>query len=64
MKSAGPGGVTEITEILRFTQYLRPWHFSQLVLERHWMGDQLQTFIQTAIRLNVQIFGIPISDFQ
>ena len=45
MKAASPGRVAEIAHALRFTQHLRPRHFVQVILERHWMGNKLQAFI-------------------
>ena len=62
MKSTSPGRMTEIAHALRFTQYLRPRHFVQMVFERHRMRDELKTLIQTAVRLDVEIFGVGVRD--
>ena len=64
MQSAGSCRVAEITHALRFTQHLRPRHFVQMILERHWMGNKLQAFIQAAVRLDVQIFGILVCNIK
>ena len=41
VKSAGSCRVAEVPHALRFAQYLRPRHFSQMVFQRHWMGYEL-----------------------
>ena len=64
MKSAGSGGVAEIAHALRLAQHLRPRHFVQVILERHWMGNKLHAFIQAAVRLDVQVLRVRIGDIQ
>ena len=54
--------MAEVPHALRFTQHLRPRHFVQMVFERHWMGNKLQAFIQTAVRLDVEIFCVLVRD--
>ena len=56
--------MAEITHALRFTQYLRPRHFIQMVLECHRVCDKLEAFIQTAVRLDVEIFGVGVRDVE
>ena len=62
MKAASSCRVAEITHALRLTKDFRPRHFVQMVLERHWMGNKLQAFIQAAVRLDVQVFGVGVRD--
>ena len=64
MKAASSCRMAEVPHALRFTQHLRPRHFVQMILERHWMGNKLQAFIQATIRLYIQIFTISIGDVQ
>ena len=35
-----------------------------MVFERHRMSDKLQAFIQAAVRLDVQVFGVGVRDVQ
>ena len=56
--------MAEVPHALRFTQHLRPRHFVQMVFERHWMGNKLQAFIQTAVRLDVEIFCVLVRDVE
>ena len=62
MKAASSCRMAEIAHALRFTQYLCPRHFVQVILERHGMRDELQALIQTAVRLYVQVFSVSIGD--
>ena len=62
MKSAGSCRMTEIAHALRFAEDFRPRHFVQMVFERHRMSDKLQAFIQAAVRLDVQVFGVGVRD--
>ena len=64
MKSAGSCRMTEIAHALRFAEDFRPRHFVQMVFERHRVSNELQSFIQTAVRLYVQIFAVSIGDVQ
>ena len=64
VKSAGSCRMAEVPHTLRFTQHLRPRHFSQMVLERHRVGDEFQPFIQTAVCLDVEIFSILVRDVE
>ena len=56
--------MAEVPHALRFTQHLRPRHFVQVILERHWMGNKLQAFIQAAVRLDVEIFCVLVRDVE
>ena len=62
MKAASSCRMAEVPHALRFTQHLRPRHFVQMVFERHRMSDKLQAFIQAAVRLDVQVFGVGVRD--
>ena len=62
MKSTSPGRVAQITHALRLAKDFRPRHFIQVILERHWMGNKLQAFIQAAVRLDVEIFCVLVRD--
>ena len=64
VKSAGSCRVAEVPHALRFAEDFRPRHFVQMVFERHRMGDKFKTFIQTAVRLYIQIFTISVGDVQ
>ena len=64
MKPAGSGGVAEVSHALRLAKNLRPRHFVQVVFERHRMCNELQAFIQTAVRFDVQVFGILIRNVE
>ena len=54
--------MAEVPHALRLAEDFRPRHFIQVVVQRHRMGYELQTFIQTAVRLDVQVFGIGVRD--
>ena len=56
--------MAEVPYTLRFTQHLCPRHFSQMVLERHRVGDEFQPFIQTAVCLDVEIFSVLVRDVE
>ena len=62
MKSTSPGRVAQITHATGLAENFRPRHFIQVVVQRHRMGYELQTFIQTAVRLYVQVFSVSIGD--
>ena len=62
VQTTGPGGVAEVVELLRFTKYRRPRHFVQMVFQCHRMRYELQAFIQAAVRLDVQVFGVGVRD--
>ena len=64
VQSASPGGVAEVVEFLRFTKHRRPRHFVQMVFKRHRVRDELQTIVQAAVRLDVQVLRVRISDIQ
>ena len=64
MKSTRPGRVAQITHALRLAENFCPWHFSQMVLERHRVGDEFQPFIQTAVCLDVQVFSVLVRDVE
>ena len=64
MKAAGARRVAEVPHALRCTQDFCPRHFVQMVFERHRVSNELQSFIQTAVRLYVQIFAVSIGDVQ
>ena len=59
MKAASSCRMAEITHALCFAEDFRPRHFVQVILERHWMGNKLQAFIQAAVRFDVEIFLRP-----
>ena len=58
MKAASSCRMAEVPHALRFAKDFRPRHFVQMVFERHRMSDKLQAFIQAAVRLDVQVFGV------
>ena len=62
VQAASPGGMAEVPHALRFTQHLRPRHFSQMVFQCHRMRYKLQSFIQAAVRLDVEIFCVLVRD--
>ena len=64
MKPAGSGGVAEVSHALRLAKNLRPRHFVQVVFERHRMCNELQAFIQTAVRFDVQVFSVGVGDVE
>ena len=64
VKPAGSGGMAQIPHALSFTENFRPWHFVQVIFERHRVCNELQAFIQTAVRLDVEIFGILVGDVE
>ena len=64
MKAASACRMAEVPHALRFTQHLRPRHFVQVILERHWMGNKLQAFIQAAVRFDVQVFSVLVRDVE
>ena len=64
MKSTSPGRVAEVPHALRFTKDFRPRHFVQMVFERHRMCNELKSLIQTAVRFDVQVFGILIRNVE
>ena len=64
MKSTSPGRVAQITHATGLAENFRPRHFIQVVVQRHRMGYELQTFIQTAICLDVQVFSVLVRDVE
>ena len=42
----------------------RPRHFVQMVHEHHQVGDEFQPFIQTAVRLDVQVFSVLVRNVE
>ena len=64
MRAAGPGGMAEVVERRCFAENRRPWHFVQVVVQRHRVRDERKTIVQTAVRLDVQIFRVSIGDIQ
>ena len=64
VKSAGSGRVAEVPHALRLAKHFRPRHFVQMVLECHRMGNKLEAFIQAAVRLDVQVFGILVCNIK
>ena len=62
MKAASSCRVAEVPHALRFAEDFRPRHFIQMVFERHRVGNELQSFIQTAVRLDVEIFCVLVRD--
>ena len=64
VKSAGSCRMAEIAHALRFAEDFRPRHFVQLILERHRMRDELKAFIQTAVRLDVQVFSVGVRNVE
>ena len=55
VQTAGIGAVAVVIQLLCLVEHCRPWHFMQVVVQRHGMGHELQTVVQTAVRLDVQI---------
>ena len=64
MKAASSCRMAEITHALCFAEDFRPRHFIQLILERHRMGYEFKSFIQTAVRLDVQVFCILVCNIK
>ena len=64
MQAASSGGMAEIAHAPGFAEDFCPRHFVQVIFERHRVGNELQAFIQTAVRLYVQIFTVSIGDIQ
>ncbi len=64
VQAASSCRMAEITHALCFTEDLFPRHFIQMVLECHGMCDKLEAFIQTAVRLDVEIFGVLVRDVE
>ena len=64
MQAAGSGRMAQIAHALRLAKHFRPRHFVQMVFQRHRMRYKFQAFIQTAVRLDVQIFGVACSRCQ
>ena len=62
VKSAGSGRVAEIAHALRLAKDFRPRHFSQMVFQRHGMRYEFKALIQTAVRLDVEIFCVLVRD--
>ena len=53
-----------VIQLLCLVEHCRPWHFMQVVVQRHGMGHELQTVVQTAVRLDVQIDRSFVCDLQ
>ena len=64
MKAASPGRVAQITHATGLAENFCPWHFVQMVFERHRVCDKLEAFIQTAVRLDVEIFCVFVRDVE
>lgn len=64
MKSTSPGRVAQITHATGLAENFCPWHFVQMVFERHRVCDKLEAFIQTAVRLDVEIFCVFVRDVE
>ena len=64
MKSTSPGRVAQITHATGLAKNFCPWHFVQMVFERHRVCDKLEAFIQTAVRLDVEIFCVFVRDVE
>ena len=64
MKTASSCRMAEVPHALRFTENFRPRHFIQMVLECHRMRDELKALIQTAVRLDVQVFSVLVRDVE
>ena len=64
MKPAGSGGMAHIPHALTYTENFRPLHFVQVIFERHRVCNELEAFIQTAVRLDVEIFSILVRNIK
>ena len=64
MKSTSPGRVAQITHATSLAENFHPRHFVQMVFERHRVCDKLEAFIQTAVRLDVEIFCVLVRDVE
>ena len=64
VKSTSSGGMAQISHALRFTEYLFPRHFVQVVFQRHGMCNKFKTLIQTAIGFDIQVFGVCIGNIE
>ena len=64
VQAAGSCCMAEIPHALCFAEYLLPRHFVQMVFQCHGMRDKFQAFIQTAVCLNVLVFGVCVSNVQ
>ena len=64
MKATSPGRVAQITHATGLAENFCPWHFVQMVFERHRVCDKLEAFIQTAVRLDVEIFCVFVRDVE
>ena len=64
VQAASPGGMAEIAHALRLAENFCPWHFVQMVFERHRMCNELKSLIQTAVRLDVEIFGVGVRNIE
>lgn len=62
VQAASSCRMAEIAHALRLAEDFRPRHFVQVILERHWMGNKLQAFIQAAVRFDVEIFCVLVRD--
>ena len=56
--------MAEITHALCLAENFRPRHFIQVIFERHQVCDKLEAFIQTAVRLDVEIFCVLVRDVE
>ena len=56
--------MAEIIHATGLAKNFCPWHFVQMVFERHRVSDKLKTFIQTAVRLDVEIFCVFVRDVE
>ena len=64
VKSAGSCRMAEIIHATGLAENFCPWHFVQMVLKCHRMGDKFKTFIQTAVCLDVQVFSVLVRDVE
>ena len=54
--------MAEIIHATGLAENFRPRHFVQMVFQCHRMRYELQAFIQAAVRLDVQVFGVGVRD--
>ena len=64
VQSAGSCRMAEIIHATGLAENFCPWHFVQVIFERHRVCNELQAFIQTAVRLDVEIFCVGVRDVE
>ena len=64
VQPTGACAVAAVAEMFGLVQDILPRHFAQVVLERHRVSDKLQSIVQTAVRLDVQVLGVAVGNVE